>query len=253
MRAIRSCLGLGLLGLGLSASLSGCFGHHTADEEVLVAQPNISVDGGVSDGGAKKDGATTGDDCANQTDIFASLLCGLGGGTSGTGGIEDLIGGLLGGGMTGQNCAKLTDPAAQLLCQVTGSGGGGIEGLIGDLLGGVLGGGDAGVNGVITDVLVDVIGGVIDDLIAQLLGGGNRDAGAGGFLGGLLGGGTTGRDAGRGGFFGGGQAGNKSLELFRSNEQCSSVTADDLLTRLVCARQALETLRPAASDIGAVE
>jgi len=112
------------LGLGLSA----CFGHHTADEEVLIPEPAIKYDAGSGGGIAGRDSGTGAADCSKETDPIASLLCSLGGG--GAGGITDLIDGLLGGGMSGQNCAKETDPIAQLLCGITGTGGGGIEGLL---------------------------------------------------------------------------------------------------------------------------
>lgn len=227
-----------LAGLCLSISLSACFGHSTADEEVVEVAPNIRFDadagGGAGAKDAGKDSAVAANDCSKQTDPVLGLLCTLGG----SGDLTELVTGLLGGGMK-QDCSKQTDPFANLICMITSTGGGGIEGLLGGLLGGGgaaggLGGllGDGGIEGVISSALADVIGGIIDDLIAGLLGGNGE---TGGLFGGLFGGG------------GNRMTGNKSLDLFRTSEECSSVSPDDLLTRLVCARQLLATI-PRSDD-----
>lgn len=270
MRALHT-VSLGLLAL----SLPGCFDHHTADEQVLEL---VEVeDGGIT---SPKDASISrADGGCSSPDVFQNLLCNItgGGNTTGDAGsanpIDAFIKQILGGTGTGtQNCAKETDQIAQILCTVTG--GSGIEGIIGGLLGG---GGDAGagggIEGILNDVIVEVLSGIVDDLISSIL---NpqpttpRDGGAGGLLGGLFGGGApaTPRDGGAGGLLGGlfgsggfqlptrdggfqwpalgstNQAltGSGSDQLVRSEAECASAYADDLLTRLVCARQNLDKL-----------
>jgi hypothetical protein len=170
----------------------------------------------------------------NQTDAIERVLCTAG--LGGTGGIDDIINGLLGGGMTGMDasCARETDPVARALCGALGGGGTGLEGIIGSLLGG---GGlgtiltDGGIERVLTNAVVEVARGVIDDLITTLFGG-NRDAGAR----------NTRVDAGRTQRL---VANAKSADvddLVRSAQQCAEVSKDDLMTRLICARQALDVL-----------
>lgn len=263
MRAIAYSLPtLGLLGFGLTA----CFGHHTADEEVLFAENAVEADGGT---GTSDSGAKDGGNNCNGPNAIENILCGLGGDD----GLNGIIDGLLGGGSGANDCSKQPDIISQGLCALTGSGGSGLEGLLGGLLGGgnTAGGGllgDAGIEGVISSALSDVISGILDDLISSVLGGGNnRDAGAGGLFGGL--GGGNNRDAGAGGLFGGlfgggdggafgglgrrdagaPAAGNKSRggedSLVRSAEECESADHEDRLTRLLCARQALDALRAA--------
>jgi hypothetical protein len=264
---------LGLVGLALG--LSSCFGHHTSDEVVLknATAPNetgddediVEEDDGdtparsrdagtrVTDAGRATDAGANAQ-CAQMTDPIAQALCGLGGGS-----IDDIINGILGGGMSGMNCASMTDPIAALLCQATGGGGTGIEGIINGLFGGRDAGTavrrdagtvvrrdagvrdagvrDAGVRdagprdaGVRADsgtrantALIEAIQSILEDLIAALFGGARTSALV------LNGDGTSDKGAG-------------SADLVRSEEECAEVSQDDLLTRLVCARQALETL-----------
>ena len=256
MRVVRYLphAALCLLSLGVAA----CFGHHSADEAVIDVEPAVQEDStserddsqtnederdagaprdaGRIDAGTPRDAgrdAGSADSCAQETDIVARLLC-----TATTdGGIEGIIGGLLGGGMTGMNCARETDPIALLLCTATGTGGTGIEGIIGGLLGG--GGigtllGDGGVERVLTDVLVEVVRGVLDDLVGALFGGG--DGGSGGLFGGRT------RQTNRALV----STKSRSVEdLIRSAEECEKPSPDDLLTRALCARQALDAFSAA--------
>ena len=241
-----------------SVALCACFGHRTADEEVIEVEPNLAFDAGedpsssdderdaesdtlqepAHDAGTSASDAGAASSCANETDPIAALLCTLGAG-SGTD-IQDIIGGVLGGGMQGTNCSGLSDPISLLLCQATGSGGTGIEGIINDLLGGgninnLLP--DGGIAGVVTDAIAQVVRGLIDDLISSLLAPFNRDGGAGGFFGG----GRTTNNAQNRVLVVDGNKGRPE-ELSRSEEECANAAQDDLLTRLVCARQKLDQL-----------
>jgi hypothetical protein len=165
-----------------------------------------------------------------------------------------VITGILGGGMGGMNCARETDPIALILCQAAS--GGGIDGLIDGLFGGGRDGGtaprsdagtgrsdagagrgdagtgrsDAGVGssdaGVDRAAFVQAVQRIIEELITALFGGTlpARDAGL-----------SQLRIS----------ASDKSArveELVRTHEQCAEAAQDDLLTRLICARQALATL-----------
>jgi hypothetical protein len=247
----------------VAASLSSCFGHHTSDELVLknATAPNegvarddegddiVAEDDNSAAESARQDAGTrpavdagtrpvdAGAMQCNQTDAIERVLCTAG--LGGSGGIDSIINGILGGGMTGMDasCARETDPVARALCGALGGGGTGLEGIIGSLLGG---GGvgailtDGGIERVLTNAIVEVARGVIDDLLTSLFGG-NRDAGTG----------NARVDAGRAQRL---LANTKSADvddLVRSAEQCSRVSKDDLLTRLVCARQALDTLSSA--------
>jgi hypothetical protein len=263
-----------------SLSLCACWGHHTADEEVIQVEPNVAFDAGEEpstdddsnstsssesnsesnsnsdttsepskspSGSAKDAGAASA--CANATDPLSALLCTAGLGGSGSTSIEDIINGFLGGGMEGMSCSGITDPIARILCTTTGTGGGGIEGLLNGFLGdGGIGSvfADGGIERVVTDTLVQVVRGLIDDFIGALIAPFDRDGGSGGFFGGFGDGGWGGfgglrRDAGADASSG---YSNKArpAELSRSTEECASVSKDDLLTRLICARQKLDQL-----------
>jgi hypothetical protein len=238
-------------GLGLSA----CSAHHTSDEVVLEDHSAVTVDAEpeeetekpdsvakpIVDAGVPSD-ASAAPQC-NQTDVAARLLCtaGLGGA-----GLDEIISGVLGGGMSGMSCAKETDPIAALLCGVLGTAGTGLEGLVGGLLGdaglaGLLS--DGGIERVITNTLVEVTRGLIDDLLAALFsaftpadaGTNRRDAGV--------------RDAGTRGTNRALVSNTKAREPFdlvRSADECASASREDLVTRLVCVRQSLDLLSPAA-------
>jgi hypothetical protein len=240
---------LGLVGLGVC--LASCFGHHTSDEVVLKNaaegsgesdeedlvveedgedEPNTRADAGPRDAGRDTGAAVV----CNQADLIERFLCDAG--LGGSGSIDDIIGGILGGGMQTTNCARETDPIARLLCQATGTGGGGIEGIIGGLLGG--GGAlltDGGIERVLTTVIVDVIDTLLNDLLTSLFGG--RDAGTR----------TTRVDAGRGRQLVV-QANTKSGDvddLVRSDEECKQVVREDILTRLLCAQKAIAAIKAA--------
>lgn len=279
MRSLRTSSLMALCSLSLCA----CWGHHTADEEVIQVEANVAFDAGEEPSTADSESDSNSDPtdepsktpsgdtqnpgtpsaCANATDPLSALLCGAGGST-GSPSINDIINGFLGGGMEGMSCSGITDPVARILCTTTGTGGSGIEGLLGGLLGdGGIGRvfADGGIERVVSDTLAEVVRGLIDDFIGALLAPFDRDGGAGGFFGGGFG------DGGAGGFFGGGfgdggwggwggfrrDAGvdgdasantNKArpAELSRSAEECASASQDDLLTRLICARQKLDQL-----------
>lgn len=258
MRALHS-ISLGLLAL----SLPGCFDHHTADEQVLelveVDDAGVGTTNKADASASKADASTTG--CATS-DPLSSFLCQLGGGNT-TGKADAaaadpftaIIQQILGGGGTGaatQNCSKQPDQIQQLLCTVTG--GTGLEGLIGSLLGGgAAPKADAGIQGVIDGAINDVISGIIDDLIKSILTpqapAPRADAGTGGLFGGLFGGGTgfqlPTRDGGvrrTAASIGSTSQALTESDLVRSEEECSSVVAEDVLTRLICARQQLDQL-----------
>jgi hypothetical protein len=161
------------------------------------------------------------------------VLCSLGGGGSGS--LQDLIEDLLGGGNNSMDCSEENDPIARLLCTVTSGGGTGLEGLLGDLLGG--GGGlfgDAGLSGALTSLFVDVIRGVIDDLIQGLLDG---------FLNGE--GNPFGGDSPFGSLLSA-RVRAEGLDVAAlpkpTEAQCAAVHSDDLMTRLLCVRRALDVL-----------
>jgi hypothetical protein len=281
MRLVRTPhAALGLVGLALG--LSSCFGHHTSDEEVLknASAPNEGRDNGdediveednqgddpatsardagtrVTDAGRARDAGANAQ-CAQMTDPIAQALC-----NAGNGSIDDIINGILGGGMSGNSCAGMTDPIALLLCQATGGGGTGIEGIINGLFGGRDAGTpvrrdagtvvrrdagvrDAGVrdaavrdaavrDAAVRDAavrvdsgarantaLIQAIQSILADLIAAFFGGNTQNLV-------LNGAGTSDKSA--------------AADLVRSEEECAEVSQDDLLTRLVCARQAVETL-----------
>jgi hypothetical protein len=240
------------LALSLVLGLGACSGHHTSDEVVVEDQAAISIDAGVDDpsegepvaqapkptpvdAGSARDASAA--QC-NETDVAARLLCtaGLGGA-----GIDQIITGILGGGMQGMSCAKETDPIALVLCGVLGQAGSGVEGLIGTLLGdGGIGSllSDGGIERVITNTLVEVTRGLIDDLLATLFGGLTRDAGS-----------APRADAGaRNRAPVANAKGRDGLELVRSPEECAAATSDDLVTRLVCARQALDVVSQKLAD-----
>jgi hypothetical protein len=270
MRSVRAASAATLLGSALC--LASCSSHHTADEEVLKRpagdeDPSTADDtvheeeeddddddervprqdaGRAADAGRTTDAGM----CAGVTDPIELFLCQAG---LGSGGIDEVITGILGGGMGGMNCARETDPIALILCQAAS--GAGIDGLIDGLFGGGrdagtarsdagtgrsdagAGRGDAGAGrsdagvgssdaGVDRAAFVQAVQRIIEELITALFGGNlpTRDAGL-----------SQLRIS----------AGEKSArvdDLVRTPEQCAEATQDDLMTRLICARQALATL-----------
>ena len=229
------------LGPLLALALSSCYSHKNADE-LVERVPSSDEDAATVEPSEEEEPAQPTVDAGrpqtldagtamscNQSDIAERLLC-----TAGLGGlgIEGIVNGILGGGMQDMNCARETDPLALLLCTAIG-GSGGLEGIVNGLLGdagiGSIGAilTDGGVERVVTNVLVEVVRGLIDDLLDALFGG-FADAGA-----------ARPRDA--------GARGNRALlasakgrDLVRSAQACAAPAADDLVTRLVCLRQALD-------------
>jgi hypothetical protein len=260
--------------LSVALCLSSCFGHHTSDEDVLKNEtPNEdtsssansgqdeedvveegdqsepkqqdagsrTADAGVraSDAGAADSGARAldaGNQCAAETDAIARLLCTAG--LGGSGDINGIINGILGGGMQTMTCASETDPIARLLCGALGSNGSGLEGIISGLLGGGGAGSllaDGGIERVLTNALVEVVRGVIDDLLNAVFGRAG-DAGTR----------NTRVDAGTLRSVSAALTNSEARDSkTRSPEQCAAVSADDVLTRLLCARQALDAISPA--------
>ena len=250
MRHLPSPIALGpLLGLALAS----CSSHHTSDEVVEQVPDTETTDAGVEPsepmeeeqparptqdaGGASSsmDAGSAAMQC-NQTDVAARLIC-----TAGLGGLglEQIVNGFLGGGTPNMNCARETDPLALLLCTAVG-GAGGLEGLVNGLLGdGGIGSilSDGGIERVITNALVEVTRGLIDDLLDALFGG-FAEAGA-----------RTNRDAGARSTSRAPLLSAKSREpnaLQRSAEECAAVTSADPITRLLCLRQALDQLPSSA-------
>lgn len=245
MRPVRTPMLSTLCLLGVASTLlASCSGHHTSDELVVTPaaaeeeeklpalaehEEVVVVDKQDAGAGAADAGASA--QCARETDPVARLLCSATAG--GNGDLSGIINGVLGGGMGTMSCARETDPIALLLCGAMGTGGTGLDGIINGLLGG---GGitsllsDGGIERVLTTALVEVVRGVLDDLIGSLFGG-NSNAGAG-----------TGRGTTRQLVLPAGAKSRGGDELLRTAEECAQVAHEDQLTRLLCARQALDTI-----------
>lgn len=192
--------------LGSALCLSSCFGHHTADEEVLKRGPSANEDPSIIDEDEDddedgEDGDDDGDDRPSSGGADAGVRQDAGRATDAgrdAGRATDAGRPRDAGRADAGRCAGISDPLSAFLCQA-GLGGNGID----DIIGGLLDGGAPARNCARETDLIAIIlcqlagGGGIDDIIDDLLGG-RRDAGSDRADAGRADAGSTRRDGGIG-------------------------------------------------------